>query len=313
MTNTIKAIATTDYGAPATLVEVPAPKPGEGELLVRVAASSINGFDISVANGYLKDMMEHHFPVVLGKDYAGTVEAVGAGVAGFNVGDHVFGVLMKPELGDGSFSELVATPAAFAAKIPRGLDIETAGALGLAGTAAHDAVEAVAAKPGETVLVSGATGAVGVIAMQLLKARGAHVVATAATDEEIAFVRDHDADDVVDYRGDITAAVREKVRQVDGVLHFAGDGAQLARLVKPGGRLASTLGFSGDELDQVDVTFTAIMANPGSDTLTSIARAAVDGTVRVPITRTYELEDLPQGLEDFTTGKTGKLAVRIQS
>ena len=94
----------------------------------------------------------------------------------------------------------------------------------------------------------------------------------------------------------VTAAVREKVGQVNGVLHFAGDGAELARLVKPGGRLASTLSFSGDELDQVDVTVTAIMANPGSDTLASIARAAADGTVPVPITRTYDLEDLPQRL-----------------
>ena len=313
MTNTIKAIATTDYGSPATLVEVPAPEAAEGELLVRVAASSINGFDLSVAKGYLKGMMEHRFPVVLGKDYAGTVEAVGAGVAGFEVGDRVFGVLMKPELGDGCFSELIAAPAAFAAKIPDAVEVETAGALGLAGTAAHDAVEAVAPKQGDTVLVSGATGGVGVIAMQLLKARGATVIATAATDEEIAFVREHGADDVVNYRGDVATAVREKVGDVDGALHFAGDGTELARLVKPGGRMASTLGFSGDELSRDDVTVAAIMANPGSDTLRSLARAVADGTVRVPITRIYELENLPHALEDFTSGTTGKLAVRIQS
>ena len=70
----MKAIATTDFGAPATLVEIPAPEPGEGEILVRVASSSINGFDFSVASGRLKGMMEHRFPVVLGKDFAGTVE-----------------------------------------------------------------------------------------------------------------------------------------------------------------------------------------------------------------------------------------------
>ena len=74
----MKAIATTDFGAPATLIEVPAPEPAEGEILVRVAASSINGFDLSVAKGVLKGMMEHCFPVVLGKDFAGTVEATGS-------------------------------------------------------------------------------------------------------------------------------------------------------------------------------------------------------------------------------------------
>jgi len=118
----MRAIATTDFGAPATLVEIPAPEPAEGEILVRVASSSINGFDLSVASGRLQGMMEHRFPVVLGKDFAGTVEAVGAGVDGFVEGDNVFGVLMKPELGDGCFAERIATPAAFAAKVADGLD-----------------------------------------------------------------------------------------------------------------------------------------------------------------------------------------------
>src|SRR5215204_6717418 len=141
----MKAIAITDFGVPVTLVEVPAPEPGEGEILVRVASSSINGFDLSVAKGVLKGMMEHRFPVVLGKDFAGTVEAAGAGVTDLNVGDAVFGVVMKAELGDGALGERVTSPAAFAAKIPSGVDTATAGALGLAGTAAYDAVEAIAA------------------------------------------------------------------------------------------------------------------------------------------------------------------------
>src|SRR2546430_1421082 len=237
----MRAIATTDFGAPATLVEIPAPEPAEGEILVRVASSSINGFDLSVASGRLQGMMEHRFPVVLGKDFAGTVEAVGAGVDGFVEGDNVFGVLMKPELGDGCFAERIATPAAFAAKVADGLDAATAGALGLAGTAAHDAVEAVEPKHGEMALVSGATGGVGIIAVQLLKARGAHVIATASTDDEIAFVREHGADDVVDYRGDLAAAAGEKQPHgVEAVLHFAGDGAALAAFLGPGGRMAST-------------------------------------------------------------------------
>jgi NADPH2:quinone reductase len=220
----MKAVATTDFGAPATVIDLPDPKPAEGEILVRVAASSINGFDLSVAKGALKGMMEHRFPVVLGKDFAGTVEAAGAGVTDLNVGDAVFGVVMKAELGDGAFGEHVTSPAAFAAKIPSGVDTATAGALGLAGTAAYDAVEAIAAQHGETVLVSGATGGVGVIAVQFLRARGVRVVATASTDDEIAFVRNHGADDVGDYRGDVLAAVGETHPDgVDAVLHFAGD------------------------------------------------------------------------------------------
>ena len=310
----MRAIATTDFGAPATLVEIPAPEPAEGEILVRVASSSINGFDLSVASGRLQGMMEHRFPVVLGKDFAGTVEAVSAGVDGFVEGDNVFGVLMKPELGDGCFAERIATPAAFAAKVADGLDAATAGALGLAGTAAHDAVEAVEPKHGETALVSGATGGVGIIAVQLLKARGAHVIATASTDDEIAFVRDHGADDVVDYHGDLVAPVKDKhPHGVEAVLHFAGDGAALAALLIPGGRIASTLGLTPEQLGRDDVTLAPIMASPATATLAKLADAAATGIIRVPIMRTYGLEDVPQGLADFAAGTRGKLAVRIHN
>jgi NADPH2:quinone reductase len=308
----MKAVATTDFGAPVTLVEIPAPEPGEGEILVRVASSSINGFDLAVANGYLKGMMEHRFPVVLGKDFAGTVEAVGPGVDGFAEGESVFGVVMKHELGDGCFGERAVASAAFASKIPDGLDTATAGALGLAGTAAHDAVEAVHPQQGDVVLVSGATGGVGIIAVQLLKERGAHVIATASTDDEIAFVRDHGADDVVDYREDVAAAVKEKhPRGIEAVLHFAGDGAALAPLLSPGGRIASTLGLTPEQLGRGDVTLAQVMANPVTATLTKLAAAAAAGIIHVPVTRTYDLEEVPEGLADFAAGTLGKLAVRI--
>jgi NADPH2:quinone reductase len=309
----MKAIATSDFGAAVTLVEIPAPEPGEGEILVRVASSSINGFDLGVASGRLKGMMEHRFPVVLGKDFAGTVEALGPGVDDFAEGDTVFGVVMKLELGDGGFGEYVAAPAAFAAEAPGGLDATVAGALGLAGTAAHDAVEGVEPQSGETVLVSGATGGVGVIAVQLLKARGAHVLATASSDEEVAFVREHGADDVVDYRGDVAAAVNEKhPGGVDAVLHFAGEGAVLATLLSPGGRMASTLGLIPDQLGREDVTLIPIMANPATATLAKLGSAAATGVIRVPVAQTYDLEDVPQALADFAAGTLGKLAVRIR-
>ena len=104
----MRAIAVNDYGAPPVLTDVTQPAPGPGEVLVRVRASSINGFDAAVAAGMLKGMMEHRFPVVLGKDFAGTVEALGEGASRFAVGDEVFGVVMKPYLGDGGLGEYLA-------------------------------------------------------------------------------------------------------------------------------------------------------------------------------------------------------------
>src|SRR5215216_1979517 len=90
------AVALDDFGAPPALRELPVPQPGPGEVLVRVEASSVNGFDGSVAAGHLRGMMAYRFPVVLGKDVAGTVAALGAGAARFGVGDRVFGVVMPP-------------------------------------------------------------------------------------------------------------------------------------------------------------------------------------------------------------------------
>ena len=309
----MRAIVTEDFGAPPSLADIPVPEAGAGEVLVRVRASSLNGFDLSVARGNLRGVMEHRFPVVLGKDFAGTVEATGPGVDGFDVGDDVFGVLVKDELGDGAFGEYLSAPAAFTARVPSGLDLATAGAVALAGTAALDATAAAAVAEGDTVLVSGATGGAGAIAVQLVRARGVRVVATAGGEEKASFVRDLGADLVVDHRGDVAAAVRAVHPDgVDAVLHFAGDGPQLAELCRPGGRVVSALGLTADQLDREDVVVTTLSAQPVTETLERLAAAVVDGTVRVPIARTYALADVPQAFADFARGKLGKLAVDLR-
>jgi|SRR5215211_967946 len=114
----MRAIALTDFGSTPELVDLQVPDPAEGEVRVRVHAASVNGFDLSVANGLVKDLMEHRFPVVLGKDFAGIVDALGPGVTDYQVGDRVFGVVTKPYLGDGSFAEYVTVPTAVGLAAP---------------------------------------------------------------------------------------------------------------------------------------------------------------------------------------------------
>src|SRR5690606_40808036 len=110
----------------------------------RVAAASVTGFDVAVAAGYVRATMEHRFPLVLGKDFAGTSAEVGEGVAGFAVGDRVFGVVMTPVLQAGTLAQYAAVPAGYGlARIPEGLSVKNAGALGLAGTAALNSLDAV--------------------------------------------------------------------------------------------------------------------------------------------------------------------------
>jgi NADPH:quinone reductase-like Zn-dependent oxidoreductase len=309
----MKAIAIDDFAADPTMHDLPDPTPGAGEVLVRVEASSVNGIDLAVASGMVKGRMEYELPIVLGRDYGGTVEAIGPGVTGFEVGDPVFGVFMKMTLGAfGTFSELVAAPAMFAAKIPDGLAVESAGALALAGATALTAIDAIDPKRGEIVLISGATGGVGSFAVQLAKERGATVLATARP-EDADYVTGLGADETVDYPADLSAAVR--VRHPDGVdaiVHAAGDGAQLATLLKPGGRIASTIGLTADQVDGTGVQVTAVMGMPTTDILDRLAAAVVKGDLTVPIDRTYALQDAGQALQDFTAGKRGKLAITVR-
>jgi NADPH:quinone reductase-like Zn-dependent oxidoreductase len=309
----MRAIVISDFGAAPTQADLPQPQPEPGEVLVRVRASSLNGFDAATAAGMLKGMMEHRFPVVLGKDFAGTVEAVGDQVTRFTVGDGVFGVVMKPFLGDGGLGEYVTVGEGIGlAHLPNGLSQTVAGALGLAGTAALNAVDAVAPGEGHTVLVSGASGGVGALAIQLATARGARVIATAKPGPEAGLVADLGAAHIIDYTGDLTGQVRAlSPGGVNAALHLAGDGAQLAELLAPGGRLASTLGFGPDALGRTDVTAIPIMANPDQATLDRLAADAVAGRLRVPVTRTYPLNDVPQALADFAAGAVGKYAITI--
>jgi len=305
----MRAIAMADFGAPPSVTEVPRPVPAAGEVLVKVAASSVNGFDTAVVAGRLQGMMEHRFPVVVGKDFAGTVAAIGDGVTRFTVGDVVFGVVMKPFLGDGGFGEYVAVPEEYGiAAVPAGLDLPTAGALGLAGTAAVDAVDVVSPGPGRFVLVAGATGGVGAIATQYAAAAGASVIATARPGAEEDFVRGLGAYHVVDYAGDVTAQVRAIAADgVDAVVHLVGDGGALAGLLADGGRLASTVGFGPDQHPKA----TAVMASPEPATLGRLAADVVSGRIRVPVMATYELDDVPTALTAFAGGTLGKLGVRV--
>jgi NADPH:quinone reductase-like Zn-dependent oxidoreductase len=308
----MKAAVLPDFDAAPEVRQIPVPEPAEGEVRVRVRAASVNGFDVSVAKGSVKGMMEHRFPLVLGKDFAGTVEAVGAGVDAFASGDRVFGVVTKPYLGDGSFGEFVTVPVAIGiARLPDPIDFRDGGALGLAGTAARLAVDAGDLASGQTVLIVGATGGVGTIAVQLAAQAGARVIATAHGDEARRLVTNLGAAEVVDYTEDVPAQVRAAHPEgVDAVLHFAGDPGTVLPLVRPGGRFASTLIMSPEQIPSEMVTVKAVYAVPSAELLSGLAAAVASGRLKVPIERTYPLEEVPAALRDFAQrGTLGKLAI----
>ena len=305
----MRAVAIDDFGTAPTLHDLPVPVPGEGEIRVRVLAASVNGFDLAVVSGSLRGLMPYAFPIVLGKDFAGTVDVVGPGVTDLAVGDVVFGVLIRPELGDGTFGEFVTVSAENVAPIPAGVDPADAAASALAGTAALAAVEAISPAKGERVLVAGATGGVGAFAVQMASERGASVIATARPGAEEAFVRTLGADETVDRRGNALVALRPD--GVHSVVHLAGDPLELTEVVDSGGRFASTLGYRAEHVEEGDLYVSAVMATPNRTTLGRLAADLVAGKLVAPIQRTYGLDQVPQALSDFADGKLGKLVVRV--
>jgi len=248
---------------------------------------------------------------VLGGDFAGTVDAVGSGVTGYQVGDRVFGVVTKPFLGDGSFAEYVTVPTGVGlAVLPDSIDFVEGATLGVAGVTAIAATDAAELKPDHRVLVVGATGGVGNQVVQLAAKSGAYVLATAASEEERALVRDLGAAAIVDHSGDVLAAVRrEHAGGVDAVVHLAGDPHALLAVLRPGGRFVSTMIMSPDQLPTEDATVIPIYANPDPATLQRAVGHRVDGTSRVHLQDTYPLDQAPAAFTAFTGGTLGKLVI----
>jgi len=308
----MKAFAITARDTQPAVQDVPQPEPAAGEVLVEVEAASVNGFDLSVAAGYVWDMIPHEFPVVLGRDLVGTVTAVGDGVDGISVGDRVAGVIpgMALSTRNGTFTEYVAVPADAVTAVPAGVDAQQAAVIGLAGVAAHDALQALNVQAGETVVISGATGGVGSIAVQLAAAAGATVIGTAQPGQEDEYVRSLGAAHTVGYTGDIAAAVRAIAPQgVDKVLHAAGEAAALGATLKAGGTLASTRGASAQEVGRQDVSVASVMAAATADKLATLLDHAAKGEIHVNIETAVPLERAPEAFAAFAGGTLGKVLI----
>ena len=307
-----RALAIAGRNEKPAIQEVPAPAPEAGQVRVVVEAASVNGIDAATAAGYLWDMFPHTFPVALGRDFAGRVEAVGDGVTGVQVGDRVAGAITGMSPGKGAIADSVTVDVGITAVIPEGVDSGQAAGLGLVGLSATALLDALKLTADDTVLVSGATGGVGAIAVQLAAATGAKVIGTVRADAA-EFVRGLGAHEVVDYTGDLGAAVRAVAPDgVTAVVHAAGDPAILAGVLQPGGRLASVLGASPEQTGREDITVLPVMADATSEQLTKLLEAMATGRLQVPVSQTYTFDEAPQAVADFGHHKLGKLVVAIR-
>jgi NADPH:quinone reductase-like Zn-dependent oxidoreductase len=306
----MRAFVLESFDAQPTLgSDLPEPRGGEEELVVRVRASSVNPVDVIIAAGGLRQYAEYEFPVTIGRDFAGVVERVGSNVTRFRAGDEVFGFVRhaNPTVHDGSWADLIVLPEDdMVAEKPRGVGFAEAGAAALAGLSAVAAFEALAVAVGSDVLVIGAAGGVGSLFAQLAAGGDANVIAPALPEDE-GFLRELGVQELVDRNADVASAVREAhPAGVDAILDVVSQTPD-ASLLKDGGRLASTLGAAGEGPGRFD-----IMADPTPTNLRRVADLLEAGTLRVPIQRSYELEQAGEALQALPGAHTqGKLGLTI--
>jgi NADPH:quinone reductase-like Zn-dependent oxidoreductase len=313
----MRALHVPAAGERPQLSDLPTPEVADGHVLVRVKAAGLNALDTAIASGVLAGMLPHAYPLILGRDAAGVVTAVGSGVDHVAVGDEVFGhVLLAPPVQAGTLAEFALLPAAAVAAKPAGLDFVTAAALPLAGAAATAAIDAIDPQAGQTVLVVGASGGVGSYAVQLLAARGVTVVATGTSDDAgrlaalgAATVVDHTAAPLADQ---VRAAYPDGVDGLIDLVARTADDLPLG-LVRKGGTVASSNGAADDQaLAGAGLTGANIMAGPVREVIAPLAEQAATGALTADIAAVLPFEQAGDGLATIASGQArGKLVVKI--
>ncbi|MEU6557151.1 NADP-dependent oxidoreductase [Streptomyces sp. NPDC046915] len=291
----MKAVRFHEYGDPGVLryEDVEKPAPGAGEVRIRVAATSFNSVDGNIRGGFMRGPIPVVLPHTPGIDVAGTVDALGEGVDGLEVGDDVVGFL--PMDGNGAAAEYVLAPAEVLAPAPKSVPLADAAALPVVGLTAYQALfDHGKLTAGQHVLINGAGGAVGGYAVQLAKNAGAHVIATVSPRSAEA-VTSAGADEVIDHTTTgVTAAVAEPV---DIVLNLAPvDPAELAALVtlvRPGGVVVNTTVWMPAPADEErDVRGIDLFVRSDAGQLAQLVALVDRGELRVAVAERVPLAEL---------------------
>ena len=297
----MKAVVVHQYGGPEVLMfeEYPDPVAGPGEVLVRVAATSVNPIDYERRAGLTKDFYPIKFPGLMGVDIAGTVVKVGPGVEGFSGGDQVFAMAAD------TYAELCVVKAASLAKVPKGLDLIEAAALPLVTTTGNELISATGIKAGLTVLVAGAAGNVGRSAVFTAKERGATVIA-AVLKRQMEEAKAIGADQVVATDDDNAIA---NLPLLDAVADAVGGkvAEKLIAKVKPRGVFASVLGAPQNAEKYASVKVVPVVAKSDTKTLQFMAEAVRDGKLVIPISRKLPLSEAAAGQAAAEKGGIGKV------
>jgi NADPH2:quinone reductase len=323
----MKAVICKAWGLPDTLVvqELPEPQPGAGQVALDVMAAGVNFPDVLIIQG--KYQVKPELPFTPGSELSGVVRALGEGVTGFKVGDKVIAFTAH-----GAFAQQIVVPAQALMPMPPGMDFDTAAAITLTyGTSHHAVVDRAALKAGETMLVLGAAGGVGLAAIEIGKALGARVIAAASSDEKLAVCRAHGADATINYS---TEDLREAIKAAtDGkgpdVIYdpVGGIYAEPAfRSIGWRGRYL-VVGFANGEIPKLPLNLTLLKGaslmgvfwgefakrEPKNNmaAMRQLMGWLAEGKIRPRISGRYALEETAQALNDMAARKvTGKVVIQ---
>ncbi|WP_394437824.1 NADP-dependent oxidoreductase [Streptomyces sp. SGAir0957] len=305
----MKAITYDKYGdnGVLSLTEQPVPKVGPGEVLVRVRYAAVNPVDWKVMSGGLDAMMDTYFPVIPGWDVSGVVERVGIDTPEFTAGDEVYAYARKDYVHGGTFAEFVTVPARAVVAKPRSLSWGEAAGVPLAGLTAYQSLTRLGTGSGDTVLIHNAAGGVGTFGVQIAKALGARVIATASESNHDR-LRELGAEPVAYGDGEADRIKELAPDGVDVVVDYVGGVLDTTRAVlREGGRHASIA-----DPDVIGAGGQWMWARPDAQGLRALADLADQGKLRVPVAETFPLERVADAFALSQEGHVhGKILIKV--
>ena len=317
MPPTMRAAAIDKYGDEDVISvrELPVPQPAAHEILIRIDTAAVGSWDASARSGEIKT--EHGFPLVLGVDGSGVVADAGSRVTRFKRGDRVYAYNFDNPKG-GFYAEYCCVATKNVGRVPKQLDLERAGALCVLGLTAIQGVDdSLKLKRGESVIVHGASGNVGMIAVQLAKWRGARVLATASGSDGVAFVRALGIDDVIDGKksDDVADAARDFAPDgADAVLAFVGGDSLIACIdaLRKGARVAYPNGVEPAPRKRAHIRIASYDAKSSPDAFNRLNRAVVASRLQIPIAAKFPLSQAADAHRLIAKGHVlGKIVLRM--
>jgi NADPH:quinone reductase-like Zn-dependent oxidoreductase len=313
----MKAAAIDRFGPPSALTvhELPVPKPGPREVLIAIDTAGVGSWDAAIREGSWRKPGRPHFPLVPGVDGAGIVVAKGARVQRFRIGDGVYAYEFGNPQG-GFYAEFAVADAAHVGRVPKGISLRNAGAVAATGLTALQGIDALGLRPRQTVLIFGASGGVGTIAVQFAVQRGAHVIATASGTESMRIVKRLGAHRVLDARSRHAPDQLRKFAPdgLDCVLAFAG-GDELERcldFVRPKGLVVHPNGIEPEPEERRAFRVRSFDAVASPLHFAKLNRHIMNRRVRVPIAASYPLGKAAQAHRRLTRGRVGgRMVLRI--